>query len=74
MDQLTTRYLELSRVQNFDAETYAADWHKLAADARAQNRPFLAESCEGRAKQYEPYQGECVRLIEGNLSEVVEAD
>ena len=73
-DELMQRYNKLAMLQNFDAQEYAGDWERLAADALAQDRPALSEMCRSRGQFYAQYQGEQIRIIDGSFSELLGLD
>jgi hypothetical protein len=73
-DDLMQRYNALAMLQNFDAQEYANDWERLAADAAAQDRPALSEMCRSRGLFYAQYQGEQIRIIDGSFSELLGLD
>lgn len=72
-DPLLDRYNELAFMQNIDAQEYSAAWKLLGEMCEAENRPALAAMCFSRSDYYGRYTGEAVRLIEGSLSEMIEA-
>jgi len=52
MDELMERYTKLSRVTEFNPETFSQQWRDLADDFDKDNRHSMAAGCFGKAEWY----------------------
>ena len=73
-DELMTRYVQLSLMQNIPSmERYAQEWYLLAAKASTADRPNLAASCITRWQHYMSMgSGEYIRLIDAPVAELIQ--